>query len=327
MGYITKYGSFWGMIPQTSGRVFWLAPAASYTVEGRTYNASDSNDGLSPERAVLTLSYAVGLTTANVGDVVVLLPGAHTVAAAVTVSTAGITITGMPGSYPLHGSNMPGTGPRAKSTITGTASAVMTLAAADIEVCYLTVLVITAQSGIVVNSTAARSYLHDLAIDMRVASSTSTKGILLGNDGLTGPVLDTHIRNCYFVAYGSQGGVIEATGTASGTIMENLTIQQAFNHTGGATQTVWANAVLFGSGLHYNTCIRDVDIFSGNTLASSITDAFDFVSATDNQTTAAYRIIIPPNAVFNVAADTDAALAQAFISTAGGGAGTSLVPA
>src|SRR3989304_551054 len=81
MAYITKFGGFWGMLPQTSGRIFWVAPSATYTVEGRTYAASDGNDGLSPERAFRTVDYAVGQTTANVGDVLVLLPGSHSVSA------------------------------------------------------------------------------------------------------------------------------------------------------------------------------------------------------------------------------------------------------
>src|SRR3990167_3268831 len=100
MGYITKVGSFWGMVPQTSGRVFWVAPAASYTVEGRSYSASDGNDGLSPERAFLTVDYAVGQCTANVGDVIVMLNGAHSVSATIAVDVAGITITGIPRGAP-----------------------------------------------------------------------------------------------------------------------------------------------------------------------------------------------------------------------------------
>ena len=96
MGYVTKYGSFWGMIPQTAGRVFWVAPAASYTVEGRTYVASDDNDGLSPERAKLTLDDTIGDCTANVGDVIVLLPGAHSWSASVAADVAGVTIMGLP---------------------------------------------------------------------------------------------------------------------------------------------------------------------------------------------------------------------------------------
>src|SRR3990167_4407049 len=121
MGYLTKYGSLWGQIPQTPGQVFWVAPGASYTVDGIAYTASDGNDGLSPTRAVLTVDYAIGLNTAKVGDAIVLLPGAHTSAATITVDVAGITITGMPGSAPLHGSRMPGGPGRNRCSVTNSA--------------------------------------------------------------------------------------------------------------------------------------------------------------------------------------------------------------
>ena len=97
MAFITKYGSFWGMIPRTTGRTFWVAPSATYTVEGRSYTGSDGNDGLSPESAFLTLDYAIGKCTASVSDVIVLLPGAHSWSSSVAADVAGITITGIPG--------------------------------------------------------------------------------------------------------------------------------------------------------------------------------------------------------------------------------------
>ena len=56
MGYITKYGTIWGNIPNTGGRVFWVSPADTYTVDGKTYRASDNADGLSPERAKRTIN-------------------------------------------------------------------------------------------------------------------------------------------------------------------------------------------------------------------------------------------------------------------------------
>jgi hypothetical protein len=89
MGYLTKYGSMWGAIPMTGGQVFWVAPAASYTVDGRAYSASDDNDGLSPERALRTVNRACALATASVGDVIALLPGAHVTPTAAAVSKAG----------------------------------------------------------------------------------------------------------------------------------------------------------------------------------------------------------------------------------------------
>ena len=58
MAFITKYGTYFGQVPVQLGRVHFVAPAASYTVDGRSYSASDDNDGLSPERALLTVDQA-----------------------------------------------------------------------------------------------------------------------------------------------------------------------------------------------------------------------------------------------------------------------------
>src|SRR3990167_3407471 len=96
MAYLTKFGSLWGAIPQTAGRVFWVAPTASYTVDGRAYSASDDNDGLSPEKALVTIDRAWNLVTANVGDVIVLLPGTHSPAASIAADIAGVTMMGLP---------------------------------------------------------------------------------------------------------------------------------------------------------------------------------------------------------------------------------------
>src|SRR3972149_10184143 len=116
MGYLTRYGSYWGMIPQTQGRLFWVAPTDTYPAEGRSYTSSDGNDGLSPERAFRTIDYAVGRTTASVGDVIVLMVGAHSVSATVAVDVAGITITGIPWGAPPRGRRVRPGGGRHRTT-------------------------------------------------------------------------------------------------------------------------------------------------------------------------------------------------------------------
>ena len=117
MGMITKFGTQWGMLPQTAGRVFFVGPGSStvstVTIEGRTYPMSDGNDGLSPERPLSTIAQAISNATASVGDVIALLPGTHnastqgaqTAAAALAFSKAGITVVGLPysPSYPSFG--------------------------------------------------------------------------------------------------------------------------------------------------------------------------------------------------------------------------------
>ena len=225
MGFVTKYGSFWGMIPQTSGRVFWVAPSASYTVEGRAYSASDNNDGLSPERAVLTLDYAIGLCTANVGDVIVLLPGSHSWSASVAVDVAGITITGLP-----SGKGHPGY-KRTSITTTATADQVMNVTAANVEIAHLRIIPITAATAIDYTADADNLYIHDCSFDMYTpAVSTSTKGVapttaLINADHL-------RIENCYFETDGAQGFMIDV-GSCSGYVIEGNT----FINTAGVLAT------------------------------------------------------------------------------------------
>lgn len=212
MAYITKYGSFWGMIPQTSGRVFWVAPSATYTVEGRSYVASDGNDGLSPERALLTLDYAIGLCTANVNDVIVLLPGAHSWSASVAADVAGITITGLPGGA--------GNPFRQKTSITTSADdEIINVTAADIEIAYLHIIPVTTKAGIDFTSAADRLYVHDCSIDLyTAAANTGTKGIA-ATSAAQSPS-DIVFRNIHALSDGAQGPAIEL-GDPDGALVED----------------------------------------------------------------------------------------------------------
>jgi hypothetical protein len=62
-------------------------------------NSNDGDDGRagqSKETAVATLDYAIGLTTANQGDIIYVLPGhAETITSAITCDKAGVTIIGL----------------------------------------------------------------------------------------------------------------------------------------------------------------------------------------------------------------------------------------
>ena len=232
MGYLTKYGSFWGSIPVTSGRTFWVAPASSYTVEGRTYSSSDDNDGLSPERAFRTIDYAVGQCTANVGDIIVLLPGSHTVTATVTLDIAGILITGIPGSRSLPGDRSSGSGMRNRSQITtseaggaGTGN-IFTLTAAgdDVEIAYLHFNLITGGEGIRIVLGADRPFIHDCTFANVGVASTSSECIHFASSA-TGSVTGAVIRNCYFLTVLNQGPAIRALGTVYGLTIESCTFE------------------------------------------------------------------------------------------------------
>jgi hypothetical protein len=226
MAYITKYGSFWGAIPQTSGRVFWVAPSASYTVEGRSYSASDNNEGLSPESALLTLDTAVGKCTASVNDVIVLLPGAHSWSASVAADVAGITIMGLPSGA--------GNPLRQRTSITTSASdEIINVTAANIEIAYLHIIPVTQKAGIDFTAAADRLYIHDCSIDLYTAAAhTSTKGIAA--TAATIAASDIVFRNIHALSDGAQGPAVEL-GDPDGALLED----SSFTVRGGT----WAVAV------------------------------------------------------------------------------------
>lgn len=270
MGYITKYGDFWGLTPYTAGRLFWVAPAASYTVEGRTYSASDANDGLSPERALLTLDYAVGLTTANVGDTIVLLPGAHSYAATVAVDVAGITITGLPGSPPMHGSRMPGGFKRPLTSIVNTATAgiILTVSVDDVEISWINFLPVAAGGrGIYLAPGADRTYIHDCALSMIATAATSTYGIALGTLA-TGTNIHTVIRNCYFESglTAANGAAVVMIGTAYGLSIEHST----FENTGTGA---WARVIeAVTASVSAGVTVRDCDFLTSASTTTLMTN-------------------------------------------------------
>lgn len=71
-----------------SGAVFWVD----------SVTGSNGNDGLSPASPVATIDYAVGLCTANKGDVIYVMPGHAeniTTATSLVVDVAGVSIIGL----------------------------------------------------------------------------------------------------------------------------------------------------------------------------------------------------------------------------------------
>lgn len=285
MGYITKYGGFWGQLPQTTGRLFWVAPSASYVVEGRTYSASDNNDGLSPEQALLTIAAGVALCTANVGDVVVLLPGSHTLTATVTIATAGITITGIPGSGPREADRMPGAPTRARSQITQstTANDIFTLTAAgdDVEICWLHFNNATQGDGIVIPLGADRPFIHDCTF-ANTATATATAECIHFSSSTTGTVNNAVIRNCYFLTSGNQGPAVRALGTVIGLKIESCT----FELQGAAA---WDDAIEILDPGTLGTLIRDCDFVFPTSATTVMTNCIDVTGCTVDGNCKIYR--------------------------------------
>jgi len=321
MGYITRYGSFWGMLPQTSGRIFWVADAASYTVEGRTYSASDNNDGLSPERAFRTVDYAVGQTTASVGDVIVLLPGSHSVSATIAVDVAGITITGIPGNAPMAKSRMSSGSVRNRSQITSTETAglIFTVSAADVEIAWVHLAPITAGAGISASNAADRLYVHDCTFNLGSTTQTATFGITfpLGTGTATHND-DTVISNCYFQAGANVGPFIRAAGTCDGLTIQNST----FELIGAAAMDDAIELTQINLGTH----IRECDFYTPTSVTTVFTDCIDTTGATTDGSTQVFRCYFPEGSdAFEATATLDITAAENYLSTATGGALTGSV--
>lgn len=320
MGYITKYGSFWGMLPQTSGRIFWVAPADSYTVEGRSYSASDGNDGLSPERALRTIDYAVGLTTASVGDVIVLLPGSHTVTATVTLDVAGITITGIPGSAAREADHMGGGSTRCRSQITTSEAAgnIFTLTADgdDIEIAYLHFNLITQGDGIIIPLGADRPFIHDCTF-AAVGTASATSECIHFSSSTTGSVSNAIIRNCYFLASGNQGPAIRALGTVIGLKIENST----FELQGTAA---WDDAIEILDPGSLGILVRDCDFVFPTSATTVITNCIDVTGVTVDGATKVYRCYFDGDATVPVKATAtpDRLFAGNFIAQTTAGTST-----
>src|SRR3990167_3858104 len=167
MGYLTKYGTIWGHVPHVAGRIFWVSPSDSYIVDGRTYSASDANDGLSPERALRRINRAWALVTANAGDVIALLPGTHSAATttgtatSIAANVAGVKMIGLgrgPDGYgnPLY---------RSVKVTAAVADETINVTAADIEMAGFTLVgdALNTATAIVNFSAAATGlYVHDV---------------------------------------------------------------------------------------------------------------------------------------------------------------------
>jgi hypothetical protein len=301
VAYLTKYGTLWGAIPQTAGRIFWVAPGAGgYTVDGRTYTASNDNDGLSPEQAFATLDRGVNLATAN-GDVVVALPGSHSPTASLAMDSAGVTLMGLPGGA--------GNFLRQKTTIAAvTGDQNINVTAADVEIAYLNIVPVTADTAIDLTSAADRFHCHHCSFDMATpAASTGTKAI--ENLETTAGPDNVLIEYCCFDSDGAQGNAI-TTGAFINSVIEHCYVLLSAAGT-------WASAIAVGAA-SAQVIVNDVTFHtSGGTMTDCVTGT--------NGVTGGVLLL---RCNFPVTCDEvdgftggDAELNQCFIATVGGGSG------
>lgn len=220
MGFITRYGTIWGQVPDFQGRVFFVAPGSPYTVDGRSYDASDGNDGVSPERALRTINQAVTNATANAGDVILLLEGTHTQTAIQRITKAGLTIHGMRS----YNTTFNAYRPRTILTSTGTSINLLSVEASNTEIGYLMLRPTTAYNTVIFPSAAALDniYIHHVNVDLSTpAVNLGTTGINLGYRNATAL---TYLGGDFTLQAG--GGIISAN--------TNVLIEDSVFVSGGA---------------------------------------------------------------------------------------------
>ena len=309
MSYLTKYGSFWGFIPDIRGTVYWVAPGATYVIEGSTYSSSDNNDGKSPERALATVGQALTLSGDGNGDCILLLPGAHTSAASLAGNKAQVRMIGLGGA---PGSPVGGNFIRPRATLTTSAAdEIMNITAADIELSNIRFIVVTAQTGIDWTSAASRLYVHDCSFDMTAAASTSTIGIGHPGTTYTAAPANVLIQHNYFEVTGAQGPAIKM-GDATDFIVEKNTIVMK-----GGT---WAIATLQGGVLGWGT-YRDNDFLV--TKNATVTKGITGTDLTSTLSVAILRNFFGQTTTTPIDdwGTTDAYIAENYLASSGGGGG------
>lgn len=311
MGWITKYGTQWGSVPETFGRVFWVAPASPYTVEGRSYSSSDNNDGLSPERALATIQQAITNSTANAGDVIMLLPGSHTSASTVTLNVAGLTFVGCHPTTRISPDIRPF--PAAyKVTWTSTfAGAGITNTAADTTFVGINFVPLTARSMMTCIATPRNVWI-DCCLTLSAAASTSTKGFVFS--GAAGA--NCAFVNCYFYnTIGIEGPALDLTAA-----VDFLVDKCFFTVTTGS----WAVAVQLGAAS--TGTFRDCEFTCSGTAMTKGISGTGVAVAKSLFSCRNLAGVSPGTAVFtDMATTTYMELDLNYLGTVGGGTGATLL--
>jgi hypothetical protein len=310
MGYLTKYGSFWGDQPLLSGRIFFVG-TSTYYVEGRAYSASDNNDGLSPERALATINQAVTNATADAGDTICLLPGAFSFDATQTISKAGLRIVGIPGGpVDMHERGTRTT--RYSASVTSSASVdLFTVTAARTEIAYLHLIPVSAKAGI--NLAADDANLHDLTWNITTAANTATFGI-----SVTGASARPRIANNYVYVSNNQGPFLRCASGSAGMDGGMLTRSKIIL----AGTTAWDDVVEITTGVD-NFDITDCDFMCSS--GALITTVVNVTGNTNDHAVMVRRCMHPVSVTLTTAtATSDIVLVNNYIATIRGGTGGTL---
>lgn len=311
MGYLTKYGTQFGGILETTGNVFFVAPSTSAIITGLTYVASDGNDGLSPERPLASIAQAITNATANASDIIALLPGTHSSASNVAVSKAGLTFVGL---HP-HARIAPDLRKYAvaskvnwTSTLAGTA---ITVTAADTTFVGINFIPVTARTAVSFSAAAARMAVIDCAVTLSAAASVSTKGFVA-----SGAADLTSFVNCIFLnTIGAQGPAIDLTAVTHFRVEKSTFLCD----TGS-----WAIAGQLGAGSTGD--FIECDFINKGTAITIGIDGTGVAAAAAVFARNCYSTVSPAATnVFKNFTSTDLALANCYIGTISAGTGGSLI--
>lgn len=309
MAYLSKYGTLWGAVPHTSGRVFWVGPT-SYTVDGRAYQASDNNDGLSPERALASLNQFVTNATADVGDICMVLPGAYTISTTQTISKAGLKIFGIPGGVV----DMHERGTRTSkydARLTGSSVNIFTVSAARVEIAYLHLVPAASKAGIAFAGDDAN--FHDLTWDMETAAATDTFGI-----SCTGASARPRIANHYVYVADNQGPWFRSASATAG--LDGGMIARCRVVLAGTT--AWDDAIEITTGVD-NFEINDMDFTCSS--GALITTCINTTGNTSDHSVTVRRCMHPVSTTLTTCtATSDIVLCNNYIATIRGGTGGTL---
>lgn len=329
MGMLTKFGTIWGQVPCTTGSVYFVAPTTStsstYNIENRAYTASDGNDGLSPERALATITQAISNATANNGDTIVLLPGTHNASTSpngqasgnIAISKAGLTFLGLP----VCGDPFSNPGLlKPQTIITAPASTIAaSVTAANTTLVNLSVLPITQKAGIDFTTAANNLTVWNCFFDLATpVGHASTKG--LAATGATQAPVKLLVRGCTFEE--------DNTGTSHGAGLDvgaaiafRIETSKFYNLGTGAGVGAWTKAVQVNDVAHgmfksneFYTLLGGAAAITGGILGVAMTGT-SMLSFHDNR----FGVSVTNPITGFAASDCD--LANNIIASVAGGAG------
>lgn len=230
------------MIPPTTGSVFFV----------HSGTGSNGNNGKTPGKPLATIDYAVGLCTANKGDVIIVMAGhAETLTAAggITADVAGISIIGL------------GRGTLRPTISFGNTAATFAISAANVLVRNLRVTPTVDEVVKMFHITAAYATLDGIE-HFETASAQTIQFVL------TSAAADyLEIRNCYCYqvnAAGSAQSWIALVGIDGG-IIEDNTFRLTLNNAAGSV-TIHGSTACIGTVVRRNSIVQ----LGGTTQVSAI---------------------------------------------------------